>query len=168
MSDIRRLRAQAGLSQRELAEAAGTSQPTVAAYERGRKSPTLRTLRRLARAAGFEARIEFHPPLTREECRSLALHRAIADRLSQDPESVLERAHRNLATMRKANPDAEPLLREWEVLLARPLSDLLPLLTDHSPRARELRQVTPFAGVLSAVERADVYRAFGRKKRERS
>jgi hypothetical protein len=37
---------------------------------------------------------------------------------------------------------------------------LLPLLTDPDPWARELRHVTPFAGVLSAAERAEVYRAF--------
>jgi hypothetical protein len=34
------------------------------------------------------------------------------------------------------------------------------VLLDPHPRARELRQVTPFAGVLSPAERADVYRHF--------
>ena len=48
MNAIRLLRDLGNLTQAELAEAAGTSQPTIAAYEAGRKSPTLRTLRRLA------------------------------------------------------------------------------------------------------------------------
>jgi DNA-binding XRE family transcriptional regulator len=44
---LRTARAQAGLSQRALAEAAGTSQSAVAAIESGRKQPTVATLERL-------------------------------------------------------------------------------------------------------------------------
>lgn len=47
-------RARAGLSQRALARAAGTSQSAVAAIESGRKQPTVATLERLLRAAGTE------------------------------------------------------------------------------------------------------------------
>lgn len=43
----------AGLSQDELARKAGTSRPTVSAYEHGRKSPTLETLTRLLSETGF-------------------------------------------------------------------------------------------------------------------
>lgn len=49
---IRRARENAGLSQRALAERAGTSQPTISAYESGRKVPEQATLERLLRAAG--------------------------------------------------------------------------------------------------------------------
>ena len=55
---IKIARMQAGLSQRELASRAGTSQATVSAYESGRKSPTLDTLSRLVRAAGLDLRIQ--------------------------------------------------------------------------------------------------------------
>src|SRR5680860_282435 len=44
----------AGLSQAALAEAAGTSRPTLSAYEHGRKSPTLDTASRIMAQAGFE------------------------------------------------------------------------------------------------------------------
>jgi len=47
-------RRSAGLSQAALAEAAGTSRPTLSAYEHGRKSPTLATASRIVGAAGFE------------------------------------------------------------------------------------------------------------------
>ncbi len=47
-------RRRAGLSQRALAESAGTSQSAVAAIESGRKQPTVATLDRLLRAAGTE------------------------------------------------------------------------------------------------------------------
>jgi transcriptional regulator with XRE-family HTH domain len=160
MNTIRLLRDLGDLTQAELAEAAGTSQPTIAAYEAGRKSPTLRTLRRLAEAAGLEATIGFHRPMTREERRSLHLHRAIARRLERSPERVMARALGTLSLMREKHPEAEQLFREWEVILSRPVSELARALTDPSPWSRELRQVTPFAGVLTAEERTKVYRSF--------
>lgn len=160
MNPIRMLRDMTRMTQAELAEAAGTSQPTIAAYEAGRKSPTLRTVERLAGAVGLEVAVRYHPPMTREDRRSLFLHRAIARRLEATAEAVRERARANVARMREAEPEAEPLLREWEVLLDRPASELVAVLVDPGRRARELRQLTPFAGVLSAAERARVYREF--------
>lgn len=53
---IRETRKAAGLTQAELARRAGTSQPTIAAYESGDKVPTVGTLERLLRAAGTELR----------------------------------------------------------------------------------------------------------------
>ena len=41
MEPVQLIRAAAGMTQRQLADAAGISQPTVAAYESGTKSPTL-------------------------------------------------------------------------------------------------------------------------------
>ncbi|CAN5651918.1 hypothetical protein BH23GEM3_BH23GEM3_26500 [soil metagenome] len=165
MNPILMLRERSGLTQAELAYAAGTSQPTIAAYEAGRKSPTLRTVERLAAAAGLEAAVEFQAPLTREDRRSLELHRAVARRLAEDPEGVLAQARRTLTRMRAAAPGASKLLREWDVLLSRPIEALLPVLRDRSEWARELRHVTPFAGVLSAAERTEVYRSFARSER---
>jgi transcriptional regulator with XRE-family HTH domain len=160
MTVIRSLRRASGLTQAALARLGGTSQPTIAAYEADRKSPTLATVQRLARGAGLEATVAFHPPLTREERRSLALHRAIADRLERDPAWVLDRARRTLDRMRAvASLDSQPV-REWAVILDRPPTALAEVLTDPSPWARELRHVTPFAGVLSAGERARILRAF--------
>lgn len=54
-------RRDAGLSQRELARRAGTSQATLSAYEAGRKSPSLDTLARIVRAAGSDLRIQVVP-----------------------------------------------------------------------------------------------------------
>ena len=55
---IRRARARAGLSLRELARRAGTSHSTLSAYETGRKVPSVETLDRVIRAAGFHADVE--------------------------------------------------------------------------------------------------------------
>jgi len=58
---LRRARADAALTQAELARRAGTSQSAVAAYEAGTKTPSADTLDRLLRAAGV--RIETSPLL---------------------------------------------------------------------------------------------------------
>jgi hypothetical protein len=98
--------------------------------------------------------------MTREERRSLALHRAIAERLEQDPAAVLDRARQTLTRMQAVASERSQPLREWSVLLDRPVTALLEILTDPSPWARELRHVTPFAGVLSTAERAEIFSAF--------
>ena len=61
---IKDVRARAGLTQAALAHAAGTSQPTLAAYESGAKSPSVRTLDKIVRAAGFSLDAVLHtaPP----------------------------------------------------------------------------------------------------------
>jgi transcriptional regulator with XRE-family HTH domain len=157
MNVITHLRETAAITQSDLARAGGTSQPAIAAYEAGRKSPTIGTVQRLAMSVGLEMVVEYLPPMTREERRSLSLHRVIADRLRASPEPVLAQARECLRRM-VARADASSLpLREWAVLLDRPLPALLPLLTDPDPWARELRHVTPFAGILSAAERAHAY-----------
>lgn len=51
-----------GLSQRSLARAVGTSQPTLATLETGNRTPTIRTLMRVARSAGFELVIGLRRP----------------------------------------------------------------------------------------------------------
>jgi transcriptional regulator with XRE-family HTH domain len=60
---LEQAREAAGLSQAALAELAGTSRPTLSAYEHGRKSPTLDTAQRILGEAGFDLvlspRIEF-------------------------------------------------------------------------------------------------------------
>ena len=160
MSAIRSLRRVSGMTQADLARSGGTSQPTISAYESGRKSPTLETVERLARSAGLRATVSFHPALTREERRSLALHRAIAERLQRDPLDTLRRARATLERMSTVACSSSQALREWGVLLDRPVPALVEVLTDPSPWARELRHVTPFAGVLSARERAEVLRDF--------
>src|SRR2546427_12729820 len=51
---VRAARAAAGLTQRQMAARAGVSQPVVAAYESGRRQPTIPTLRRLLAAADHD------------------------------------------------------------------------------------------------------------------
>jgi len=49
---VRHMRAVAGLSQEELAERVGVSQPLISAIELGRRGPSLRVLHAIASAVG--------------------------------------------------------------------------------------------------------------------
>lgn len=167
MTMVRHIRDIVGVTQRELAEAAGTSQPTIAAYESGARLPSLRTLIRLASAVGLDLHFMVTPSMTREERRSLAIHSRIAERVRADPEATIAKARANLAHMRRLHPHAAPLLDEWAHLLDQPVDVVLDALIDVRPRFRELRHVTPFAGVIDQEERAEVLRRFRREESRR-
>jgi len=158
MHAVKQLRRAAGLTQRALAARAGTSQATIAAYEAGRKSPTLRTLNALAASAGLEIAIRVVPNMTREDRRSLAYHRAVVDAILRDPDAARDRARRALRRLRKLHPHASMLLDHWSAWLALPLQELAARLEDPGLFARDMRQVSPFAGQLKAGERARVLR----------
>jgi transcriptional regulator with XRE-family HTH domain len=76
---IKEARRLSGLSQRSLADKAGTAQSVVARIELGLASPSVDTLERLLRAAGFqlgvrlEPRVELDPSDLAESARVLAL-----------------------------------------------------------------------------------------------
>lgn len=55
---IERARRSSGLSQRELARRAGTSQPTLSTYESCTKSPTLAVVERIVNNSGFDLALE--------------------------------------------------------------------------------------------------------------
>ena len=92
---IKLARQESGLSQRELARRAGTSQATLSAYEAGRKSPGLDTLARLIRAAGLDLRIQLGPADDHDEW--------LASYESSLPKKVRDRRRRkDLATINAA------------------------------------------------------------------
>jgi transcriptional regulator with XRE-family HTH domain len=165
MNLIRQLRRQAGVTQQELAVAAGTSQSTIAAYEAGSKSPTLRTIDNLTHSLGLEMITTYMPRLTREDKRSLAFHRAIVEILRKTPAPVLSRATQNLEKLSINQPGARMLFERWKTWLELPLGELVANLLDPFPLAREMRQVSPFSGVLNPEDRSRILRQF-RKQQE--
>ncbi len=160
MNSVQDLRRQAGITQRELAEMGGTSQSTIAAYETGAKSPTLRTVENLARSQNLEMLVTYMPQMTREDKRSLAFHRAIVEILRKDPDPILSRAIRNVEKLGKMHPGAQMLFNQWKEWLTLPLKNLISKILDPFPEAREMRQVSPFSGVLSPKQRARILRRF--------
>ena len=100
---VREARRKAGLTQRQLAELAGTSQAAVARYERARAMPDIETLHRLLEACGLELR--FHvEPLDRTRDRQ------IREAIARPPSARLE-ANRRLTSLaaRAHNAPRRPL-----------------------------------------------------------
>ena len=100
--------------------------------------------------------------LTRDQRRSLWLSHAIAGKLVADPQGVLDQARTNLANLHQVHRrgQAARWLDEWDRILASPVEDILYVLTSRSPRSRELRQNSPFAGVLTDEERLTALEGF--------
>lgn len=113
---------------------------------------------RRVRRADVEALRTRTQRLTRDQLKSLWLNHAVAGALVTDPEHTLELARTNLATMRSARPggQASRWLDTWADLLEGPVEGILEALTSRSPRSRELRQNSPFAGALDPQTRTQV------------
>jgi len=98
--------------------------------------------------------------LRREALRSLWLHRAVAGKFVTDPPGAITMARANLRRMLEVEPRTQTYVRAWERLLEAGPEAVLETMTSTSAEAVELRQNTPFAGVLSDAERQAILRAF--------
>jgi hypothetical protein len=100
----------------------------------------------------------------RIEERSIALHRAVAERIRSNP-GLVEKARENLqryleqAAQKGAVPPGS--LFEWQdILKNRPLEEVLEFMISTSEKARRLRQSSPFGGILTPQERWKIYEAY--------
>lgn len=92
---IRMARRQAGLTQTELADRAGTSQAAISAYESGRRSPSVDTLVRILAATGLELRMRLAPPDTHASALAAAEALLPAEQLAGQRERERERLARD-------------------------------------------------------------------------
>lgn len=106
--------------------------------------------------------------MRREELRSLWIHRALAAAVARDPERALALGRKTLAYHWREHPEAAPWLRRWDRLVDAGPEAVMAMLTSPSAIAVELRQNTPFPGLLSDRERVRVIAAFARYWRSRS
>jgi transcriptional regulator with XRE-family HTH domain len=155
MNPIKQLRKKYGITQTALAKAAETSQPTIAAYEAETKSPSFKTIERLANSMGSDVLINFLPKMTNVDIRSLAYHKMIAKKVEANP-VLLSKVRKNLRLMQKQNPHAKKLLSLWDAWLKLDIKILIECFLDPNLLARDMRQVTPFAGILSQEERFEI------------
>ena len=95
----------------------------------------------------------------RLEQRSLALHSGVVAKLRQQPE-LLAIAFDNLERWTKLGSRSQPYLDRWRTILEEPLEVMLALIVEDSADMRELRQSSPFAGVLDPKERWYIYDTF--------
>ncbi|MBW3663389.1 MAG: helix-turn-helix domain-containing protein [Actinobacteria bacterium] len=138
---LRDVRRRAAVSQRELAHRAGTSGPTVAAYETAAKVPRADTLVRLLRAAGHDLTVS--PARSRNDRFVDLLCERIAARVASEP-GLLEDARDALPRLagRSAWTDT------WEALLDAGPEAVIGVLTSLDPAVRPLKTDTPLALVV--------------------
>lgn len=103
--------------------------------------------------------------LSRDQRQSLWLHRAVAGRVAVDPDGTLSLARTNLNHMRRAHGSNIRWLGEWETLLGRGPDRVMRVLVAENEAAAELRQNSPFAGVLTDRQRSMALVAFRRADR---
>jgi excisionase family DNA binding protein len=97
---------------------------------------------------------------TRDDRQSAWLHLAVAGRVARDPRSAIEKARANLRTMRSAHRGRNPWLDRWERLFDAGPEAVVGALVANTPESVELRQNSPFAGVLTDRERRLALNAF--------
>lgn len=103
------------------------------------------------------------PRLTREQEKSLWLHRALLGPLMIDPNPVLELARQNIQAWlprHRADGMAARYLEQWQDVLGGGVDDVVEVLTGTDEVSCELRQNSPFAGVLSDADRRQALRSF--------
>ena len=83
------------------------------------------------------------------------LHERVAARLIEDP-AIRERAMARVEQWRRSGAVASEYVDAWSRLLERPIDEVVATLQSPSEEAAALRQVSPFAGVLSPSERWDL------------
>lgn len=103
-------------------------------------------------------------PLTRQQEQSRWLHAAIASRLVAEPDLVLRRAQENLDRFSAvhAGTMAAHWLGLWQTALEAGPDQVLTFLVSDAPQAAEMRQNSPFTGILPPDERRAVLESFRR------
>lgn len=89
------------------------------------------------------------------ELRSIELHRRVAARLD---DALVARARQRVCGW-QADPARRRSAQAWLALLDGPSGALAAALVRDDERMRDLRQDTPFAGVVPEPERRDVIRS---------
>jgi hypothetical protein len=97
-------------------------------------------------------------PHRRAELRSLAYHRAIAERLSESSE-LLERARIRVARWRSSGEVCLDYVDAWERVLSRSIDDIRAALISESEPMMAARQSSPFAGALTPRERWELWKS---------
>jgi excisionase family DNA binding protein len=101
--------------------------------------------------------------LTREEEKSLRLHQALLTSMLAEPDAVISKARDNLnrwTGMHRPDGMTARYLEEWKRVLDGGLDAIVDVVISPTQEARELRQNSPFAGVLPDETRRQVLRAF--------
>lgn len=88
-------------------------------------------------------------------------------RVERDPR-LLERTRERLAEWRRNKSVAEHYVDAWTELLSLPAAELSARVLDPTDTGADLRQVSPFAGILTPRERWQILRGATRDGEDRA
>jgi len=133
-----------------------TAAERMRAYRKRKRDAGFKNVRRWEPAEGVRQYSD-HRIL---DARSLAMHCKIAQKISRDPD-LLDKARANVERWSAKSADPLPqYLHEWQEILKRPWPEIAEIITSMSDEATRLRSSSPFAGILTADERDQIYAAF--------
>jgi len=133
-----------------------TAAERMRAYRKRKRDAGLKNVRRWEPAEGVRQYSD-HRIL---DARSLAMHCKITQKILRDPD-LLDKARENLERWSAKSADPKPqYLHEWQEILKRPWPEIAEIITSMSEDATRLRSSSPFAGILTADERDQIYAAF--------
>ena len=150
LETITALRQGRGMSLADLAARLGVTRATVQDYERSDSRGTMRADTRQRVLAAMGARDE---SMTPDQVRSLLLHTLIAAQLVADPKPVIDHARGNLQRWAEKGQHDTYWLERWRRALESPPAQIALLITERTQDASDMRQGTPFAGVLGMEHR---------------
>lgn len=149
----------------EVARLLGVSrQHIVDLCDRGDLTYEMRGSHRRIRLRDATRAVQHRTRMSRDQRRSLWLAHAVAGELVARPDFVIGKGRDNLMLVQMKG--AAKWNDEWRKLLNGTVEDILVALTSTSLRSRELRQNSPFAGVLSEERRRQILDAFASRRRE--
>ncbi|HEY6556775.1 MAG TPA: hypothetical protein VI072_05865 [Polyangiaceae bacterium] len=85
------------------------------------------------------------------------MHKEVAQRIQKDPQ-LLDVARRRVQGWLLDGSVSKIYAEAWAKLLARPVGEVADAIVERSERAHDLRQVSPFAGVVDARTRWQIRR----------
>ncbi|WP_372029871.1 hypothetical protein [Pseudomonas kurunegalensis] len=86
---------------------------------------------------------------------SLEAHRLVAKKLLADP-GLLDVAKANLTKIGAELPKSSVAVEEWSVILKCKVESICEFIVQDNDHLRELRQSSPFSGIISQSERDDL------------
>jgi len=98
--------------------------------------------------------------MTRDQIRSLWLHRVAAGRVVRAPGKSIARARRRIRTLLEGEPAGRRWLEEWDTLTWEGPEAVMREMVSTDPHARELRQNSPWPSLLTRAEREAALAAF--------
>ncbi len=91
--------------------------------------------------------------------RSLEMHRLIAEKIEGNP-LLIQIAIHNIERWERQNSYPQPYLDDWLNHIDKGMEHLLSFLISETDEAQRLRSSSPFVGIITQEERAEIFRMF--------